>query len=111
MRPDLFDQVSSLLGWERLDQLLFGSGQNALEADHEQIAGQMGVNVLRPPAHILLLEATDAFADSGFDFTLGFHSNIERIPILRWSPTRKIAWPWRQKTGPPLPTDHPSIIS
>jgi hypothetical protein len=44
----LFEQVSALLGRERLDQLLFGGGQDALEADHEEIIDQMGVNVLGP---------------------------------------------------------------
>ena len=39
---------------------------------HEEIAEQVGANVLRSPAHVVLLKATDSFADGGFDFSLGF---------------------------------------
>ena len=60
-----------------LDQLLFGRGQDALEADHEEIADQVGVNVLGAAAHVFLLEAADPFADGGFDFSLRLHANLE----------------------------------
>jgi hypothetical protein len=33
----------------------------------------MGVDVLGPPAHVILLEAADSFADGGFDLSLGSH--------------------------------------
>jgi hypothetical protein len=33
----LLEQIPPLLGRQRLDQLLFGGGQDAFEADHEQI--------------------------------------------------------------------------
>ena len=82
MGPHLFEQVPPLLGRERLDQLLFGRGQDALEADHEQIADQVGVDVLGSPAHVFLLEAADPFADGGFDFSLRFHSDLERVLSL-----------------------------
>src|SRR6266849_8027391 len=78
MRPHLFEQVPPLLGRERLDQVLFGRRQNALEADNEQIGDQVSVNVLGSPTHVFLLKATDPFADSGFDFSLGFHGNVAR---------------------------------
>jgi hypothetical protein len=42
----LLEQVSPLLGRERLVQLLFGRSQNALKANHEEITNQVGVNVL-----------------------------------------------------------------
>ena len=42
MGPYLFEQVPPLLGDERLDQLLFSRGQDALEADHEEITDQVG---------------------------------------------------------------------
>ena len=47
-----------------------------LEADHEQIADQMGVNILGAPAHVFLFEAADPFADGGFDFSLCFHGGL-----------------------------------
>ena len=45
LRPDLFEQVPLLLGRQRLDQLLFRRGQNALKADNEEIPDEVGVNV------------------------------------------------------------------
>jgi hypothetical protein len=39
----------------------------------------MGANVLRSPAHVVLLEAANAFTNCGFDFSLGFHGN----PVFR----------------------------
>ena len=69
MGAHLLEQVPSLLGRKRLDQLLLGGGQNALQADHEEIAQQMGVNVLRAPAHVVLLKTTDSLRNSGFHFS------------------------------------------
>ena len=79
MGPHLFEQVPPLLGRERLDQMLFGRGQDALEADHEKIIDQVCVDVFGPPAHVLLLEATDPFTDGGFDFPLRFHGDLGRV--------------------------------
>ena len=64
-----FDEIPPLLGLERLDQMLFGRGQNPLEPDHEQIADQVGVDVLGAAAHVLLLKAAHALADGGFNFS------------------------------------------
>ncbi len=44
-----------------------------LEADHEEITDQVGVNVLGSPAHVFLFESADPFADGGFDFSLRFY--------------------------------------
>jgi hypothetical protein len=41
MGPNLLEQVPALLGRERLDQVLFGRGQDTLEADDEEITDQM----------------------------------------------------------------------
>jgi hypothetical protein len=73
MGPYLLQQVPPLFGRERLDQVLLGGGQNALETHDEEIPQQMGVDVLGPPAHVILLEAADSFADGGFDLSLGSH--------------------------------------
>jgi hypothetical protein len=59
--------------------MLFGRGQHALKADHEEIAEQMGANVLRSPAHVVLLEAANAFTNCGFDFSLSSHGD----PVYR----------------------------
>lgn len=82
MLPYLFDQVPPFLGRERLDQVLFGRRQNALEADNKEISDQVSVNVLGSPPHVFLLKVTDPFADSRFDFSLGFHGNVARRLIL-----------------------------
>ena len=72
MRPYLLEQVPPLRV-ERLDQVLFGCGQNALEAHDEEIAEQVGVDVIGASAHVIVLEATDCFADGGLDLSVGFH--------------------------------------
>jgi len=56
--------------------LLLGGGQNALQADHEEISEQVGVNILGSAAHILLLEARYGFTNGGFDFSMGFHVTL-----------------------------------
>jgi hypothetical protein len=81
MGPHLLEQVSSLLGWQRLDQMLFGGGQDALEADHEEIIDQVRADVFGSPAHVFLLEATDPLADGGFDFPLRFHGALACLPF------------------------------
>ena len=83
--PDLFEQVPPLLGRERLDQLLFGRGQDALEADHEQITDQVGVDVLGAAAHVILFEVAHPFANGGFDFALGFHATLRRAIVFHWT--------------------------
>ena len=46
MGPYLLQQVPPFLGGKRLDQVLLGCGQNALETHDEEIAEQVGVDVL-----------------------------------------------------------------
>ena len=78
MRADFLEQVPPLLGRERLDQMLLGGSQNALKADHEEIPEQVGMDVLGAPAHVILLEATHPFTNSGFDLSLGPHGDFSR---------------------------------
>ena len=73
--------------------MLVGRGQDPPEADHEQIADQMGVNILGSPAHILLFETADPFADGGFDFALCSHGNLEIVSIPNGEPARVIPVP------------------
>jgi hypothetical protein len=76
MGPYLLQQVPPLFGRERLDQVLLGGGQNALEMHNEEISQQMGVEVLGASAHVNLLEATNPLADAGFDLSLGSHGEF-----------------------------------
>src|SRR5947208_282763 len=82
MGSHLFEQVPALFVWERFDQLLFGGGQDALEANDEEIADQVGVNELGSPSHVVLFEAANSFTDGGFDFSERFHSNL-RAALVR----------------------------
>ena len=41
----------------------------ALKSDDEEIAEQMGVDVLGASAHVILLEAANRLADGGFDLS------------------------------------------
>jgi hypothetical protein len=59
MSPDFLEQAPPLLRRERLDQLLFGGGQDALKPDQKEIAQHVSVNVLGTPAHIVLFKVTD----------------------------------------------------
>ena len=44
-----------------------------LKPNDEEIADQVGINVLGTTAHVILLEAADPFTNGGFDLALGFH--------------------------------------
>ena len=48
MGPHLLQQVPSLLGRKRPDQMLFGCSQNTLKADHEEIASRWVLMSLGP---------------------------------------------------------------
>ena len=78
MGPHLLQEVSALLAREGRDQVLFGGAQDALEPDHEKVADEVDVDVLGSTAHVVLLKVAEAFRDGGLDFTLGFHSDLER---------------------------------
>jgi len=49
-----------------------------VKTDHEKVPDQVGVDILGPAAHVLLLKATEPVADGGFDFSSGSHRNLER---------------------------------
>jgi hypothetical protein len=65
----LLQEISSLPGLERLDQMLFSRGQNPLEADNKQITDQVGVDVLGAAAHAFLQKTGHPMADGRFDFS------------------------------------------
>ncbi|HJZ92593.1 MAG TPA: hypothetical protein VKE40_17080 [Gemmataceae bacterium] len=73
---DLLEEVPPLLRRERRHQVLLGRGENALEADHYQIAKQMRPDVLGPPAQVLLLEPGDALADRCLHFPPRIHDDL-----------------------------------
>jgi hypothetical protein len=56
--------------------VLFGGGQDALKSHDEEIAKQVGLDVLRTSAHVILLKAADPFANGRFDLSVGFHRNF-----------------------------------
>ena len=82
MGPHLLQQVPPILSRKRLDEMLFGGSQYALKADHEEITEQVGANVLRSSAHVILFEATNSFTNGGFDFSLGLHGKLRRTFIF-----------------------------
>jgi hypothetical protein len=75
MGAHLLEQVPAFLGWERLDQVLLGGSQNALETNDNQVADQVGMNVLGTSAHVLLLEVAHPLRNGTFDFALSLHQN------------------------------------
>ena len=95
MVSHLFEQVPPFLGWEGLDQMLFGGGQDALKTPQYTIIEKVCVDVLGASAHVFLFEATSPFADGGFNFPLRFHAHPERI----FSFSRPIARPRVRKSG------------
>src|SRR5580700_7090026 len=70
--PYSLEQVPPLLGRD-FGKLLFGGRQQALEPDDDEIAEQVGMNVLRASAPVFLLKAPDPFANGGFNLALSFH--------------------------------------
>ena len=78
MGPDLLEQVPPLLGRERLDEVLFGGGQDALEPDHDQVVDQVRVDVLGSAAHVFLFETAHALADGSLDLALRLQSDLQR---------------------------------
>ena len=72
----MFEQVPSLLSWERRDQLLFCHSQNAFESNHEKITDQIRVDILGSATHVFPFKACDSLAYSGFDFSVCFHGRI-----------------------------------
>lgn len=63
---ELLNLIVGDLGRDRLDQLLFRTGQHASEVDHEEITDQVGVDILRFPVQLLLLRCAQSrpFLDS-----------------------------------------------
>ena len=96
--PHLFEQASPFLGWERLDQLLFGRGQNALEADDEKITDQVRMNMLGPPAHVFLLKVRDPFTDRRFDFSPRLHDGNPQHALSPPQAARAIAGTRRRQS-------------
>ena len=73
MGADLLEKVAAFFGREGFDQMLFGGGEDTLEADDDEIVDEVGVDVLGAAAHVLLFEAAHAFGDGALDFALGHH--------------------------------------
>jgi hypothetical protein len=82
MTSNLLEQVSPFIGRDP-GELLFGGSQQTLEPDDDEIAEQVGVNVLRASAPVLLLEVGDPFADGGLNFALGFHREGDSATVAK----------------------------
>jgi hypothetical protein len=78
--------------------LLFGHCQDALEADHEEIAEQVRANVLGRAAHVLLLEAREPLADGSLDLTERLYG--DREGARNFNPRR----------AQPRPGDRPEVL-
>jgi hypothetical protein len=81
LSANLLEQVPALLGRERLDQVLFGGGKNALESDQHDGVEDVGVDVLGAAAHVFLLERGHPIGNGGLDFSLRLHQFL-RIPTV-----------------------------
>ena len=100
MGPDLLEQVPPLLGRERLDEVLFGGGQNAMEPDHDQVVEQVRADVLGSAAHVFLFEAAHALADGSLDLALRLQVISSRRSAAR--ATYPVYSDWR--AGPNRPS-------
>lgn len=93
LRSNLLQQIASLLGRVRLNEMLFCSCQNASQTYNKQIPYEMRSDLLRAAAHIIQLEAIDPLADGGFDFTQCIHARYLTIFVgweqQRWSLRRR----------------------
>jgi hypothetical protein len=82
MGADFFEQIASFFVRQGLDELLFGGGQDTLQADDDQIADQVSLDVFRPPAQVLLREVRNPFADCRLNLALGLHFDIISLRAL-----------------------------
>lgn len=73
VRSDLLKQITPFLRSERFDKMLLSRSQYADEPDDQKITKQIGMDVLRTPAHVFLLEAAHALSDSAFNLSLCLH--------------------------------------
>src|ERR1700677_4524548 len=72
MGPYLLEQIPPLLGRD-VGKLLFGGCQQTLEANDDEIAVQVGMNVLGASAPEFLLKVTNLGGDGCLDLALSFH--------------------------------------
>jgi hypothetical protein len=86
---DLFQEVSPLLGRERFDQLLFGHSQDPFEANNDQIADHVSVDVFWASAHVILFEAGDSFTDGCFHLSLCLHAILRYVLFGREKPATR----------------------
>ncbi len=56
LRANLLKEISSPLRREGRDQMLFGGGEDSLEADHEKVINEMSADVFGAASHVFLLE-------------------------------------------------------
>src|SRR4051812_12903816 len=73
---DLLEQVSALFRRHRFDQLSLGAGQDVGEAYDNQVINEVRMNILGTPAHVFLLELSNARTDSSFNFALRLHKGV-----------------------------------
>jgi len=57
---DLLEEVAALFRRHGFDELSFGGGEDVGEANDDQVVNEVSMNVLRPAAHVFLLELGDA---------------------------------------------------
>ena len=50
-----------------------------LGEDYDEITDQMGVEVLRPPPHIILFKVAYPLANGSFDFAPCFNGDLQRL--------------------------------
>ena len=79
VRAYLFEQVSALLDRERLDQLLFGRGQHAPEADDERARLEERITILRG-----LIETLDLMFDAFGKVRTGGDWTKELTKMQKW---------------------------
>jgi hypothetical protein len=78
----LFEQVASLVGRQRLNEMLLGRGENTFQANDEQVIDEVGTDMFRTATHEFLLETRHPFTDGRLNFAECFHGRLERVPRL-----------------------------
>ena len=89
------DRAQSHLGpsrpRKRLDEVLIGGGQNAMQSHHEQVIQQMRPDLLGPAPHVFLLASSDAFKRRP-QFPLRFHRKLTAARRLHIAGSYHLRW-------------------
>ena len=74
-----FEHVTALIRGLHCGQAYFRQRENALQADEQQVADEVGADLLGPTTHEFLHKSSDTFADGSLDFASSSHRALDSL--------------------------------